>query len=541
MGKISYSDYLKLFPQDTNPSIFISFDLNPGIANEIHQIASQRRMLIDSSTISQIIDERIKMDKSTQNVFLNDKGQFEKRGRIAWDICSDYGFDEFNILSSAYRPVSVSRGQFLSPFGQTLGVMAPTKETKSKSQLKIGSYDIKTIDWRPGCYNEGFFMAIKTFKSGCFICPIYETFYNFISQYTYMFFVNIKDFVFYMTACLLIIFLGWDIFKGIYGGITGPTMSPKDMNKKYVKQAVKLIIAGLVLLPAPTTFFIPKEIIEFIAKPIFDLTSILVQGIMGKDFSCTYNLSNMGGEFEMLGNSFKQNYMCLVQSSFKVLMEPVLLGFSLLGKFKIIPGLILIFLFLKNLFAISMYLISPLIEICKCLFFLPLSIAFWVIDYKTNFFSFKDIWKSLVQICFISIFTAFFTMLIMLMLKAISLPDAENITPEIAEKLGYFGAGLFELIIIGFISSHFIKQIPKYTNEFVKYFDKDISDFDSGYGKKFEDNAIDGVKDVLDTKTKFKDAANLRLDPRYARGVRAYGKQAWGGVKNVFGKIKGWF
>ncbi|MDR1691700.1 MAG: hypothetical protein LBR35_02570 [Rickettsiales bacterium] len=526
ISNISFNDYLQMYPSDVDPQVFRNFDLDPAMATEINYTANQKRMPLTHQTVNKLLDEKTEQSISQQNVHLNPSGIFVQRAALN-KTCSTYNFPEFSSLSKAHKPIISANGQLMSAFNETYGLLAPT-QTDGLAMFKAGALPQKEIPWYSWCYTEGFYSVAKTLSSGCLVCPVYETLYDFISNYSYAFFMNIKDFVFLAICVFLIIKIGLRVLNAFYPFSNKPLALDAPVMNQFLKQAILLSVAATILLPDPQSFFFPRYLIEFIAHPILLLSKTLMTAVMGEEYVCSYVANASPGQFEMLGPSFKENYMCLVESSFVTLFKPVMLGFSMVLQLKM-AGLVLIYIFLKNLFKISFYLLSPLTEIAKALFFLPLTIGFWVLDYKTDLFSWKKIWDALIQICFMCIFIAFFTMIIMELVKSVSFPELGNLSVEELDRLDYTAAGFWEIVIVGFLASYFLDLIPGYIKSFTGFLGVS-SDFDQGLAKNLKDTALNSVKDVVDTRNQFQKSYNLRTDPKYLRGIKSIGK-----------KIGGWF
>jgi len=333
--------------------------------------------------------------------------------------------------------------------------------------------------------------GLDQLKDSCWICPIYDSIYHIMAKISFEFYDFIRLPLLHMIALLFVIYWCINILSQLWNG---KFTADGWVTKTLLPRGIALMIATLLLTTSPSDKNHPlRWATEVMFQPVAHLTIGISQTMMQTNKTCTYKGWDIDEEKSLMPQKLKDEIMCMIEQVFTFMMRIILLGWllmvaglskmSLMGIF---GGGIIAYLFTKNFFKLSFYLLDPVYEIGMAFILFPLVLARWVldgfesltkvIDDSAKLPSFMDLFYRFINACIVLVFTTIVLSFVVAIILNLIMPNVDMAKidmalldmrlGELVNEFNFEKSDLWALIIGGFMCRMLIDMIKKLISDF---------------------------------------------------------------------------
>ena len=513
----------------------------------------------DSSKIQQLRRKGITPDKalifkndSVSKIFRTLKKQFLEFHHITYNPSQQTFFSEkgngkqcsqpltvLSALKNSLEPSYFSGNYIYNIFQERLGEIKPLENEKAK--LILGEYE-KEITWDPECYKEETISSFVNVFQTCWLCPVYDFFYQAVAIITYKVWNLLRRPLLLLIVFIFPLLLGFNILKKLIG------FEITDKDNNYIKKTLlpmllKISLITIIVVSAEAGFDIIYEFITLILEPISVFAVELSERFLNKD-TCEYiPLSVNTAEF-MFSASLKNDLLCVVEHLMSVFVDYLILSgiiiiksfgiiFSWstllsvinpleLGKiiltflFTFLLGVWLFFSFIREMWKVLFYLIDPIFNMGMVFVYLPFALLRWVFgeDIKIQAKNFSDLFKTIFNSFVVMVFTSLVVSLCGTILLGIMTSSDKLVQLREAIQLGTVSSMWSTIdvsstmplrLVIGIlIVQSLIRNIPDYAKKFTGQEIK--TEIYDNLKKQFKVAYVDGKKRYKTVSKKIKSA-----------------------------------
>ena len=304
---LPYSDYLKKFP---NPSEAIDFIKK--------RITPDKIDFFDTGSIPQVLQTLKTALQSfhhisyvpSQQTFLTKKGHGDK--------CME-SIPILNSLPEMLQPSYFSGNFIYNTFKERIGEITPLGD--EKALFKMGEFE-KEISWNPDCYHEEVVTSIVNVLSTCWLCPIYDFFYQAISVLSYKVWTLFRQPILILIGLLFPLLIGFKLLKKLMGfDVPGKEFIQDEI----LPNLLRLSAVVIIILLAEVGYDFIQQFISLILEPISNF-SVYISGKFLNKETCEYiPLAVETHEF-MFSATLKNDLLCVVEQLLSVFMDYLIIS-----------------------------------------------------------------------------------------------------------------------------------------------------------------------------------------------------------------------